>query len=73
MKHCYTTNQIIKFLYRELPALEHLETEYAIENNPEWKEKYARLKGTFKVLPEVHFFPKQRAVKSILSYSAATA
>jgi hypothetical protein len=73
MTHCYTTNQIIKFLYNELPALEHLETEYAIENSPEWREKHNHLKKVFRVLPQVHFFPKRRAVKSILTYSATTA
>jgi hypothetical protein len=71
MTHCYTTNQIIQYLYNELPALEHLETEYAIENNPEWKEKYLRLKGTMSLLPKVQFFPKVRALKTILQYSKA--
>ena len=33
MKHNYPTQQILKYIYRELPALEHLEAEYAIETN----------------------------------------
>ena len=69
MTHSYSTNQIIQYLYNELPALEHLETEYAIENNPEWNNKYHRLKSTMGLLPKVQFFPKVRALKTILQYS----
>lgn len=69
MEQDYPTQQIIKFIYRELPALEHLETEYAIENIPLWKEIYFRLVQSVKLLPKVKFFPRQRVVNKILSYS----
>lgn len=70
MQHNYTTNQIIKYLYCELPALEHLETEHAIAHNPEWASTYKKLKSALSVLPRFQFFPKNSVVKSILQYSA---
>ena len=69
MQHSYSSTQIIKFLYNELPALEHLETEHAIEHNPKWNETFHKLKGALSALPKIQFFPKHSAVKSILQYS----
>ena len=65
----YKTNQVIKYLYNELPALEHLEAEHAIENDSEWKSTYKRLKEAFYALPKIQFFPRQGVVRSILQYS----
>jgi len=45
MKHSYPSDQIIQYIYNELPALEHLETEYAIEHNQEWRRSYKKLKN----------------------------
>ncbi len=69
MTHCYTSNQIIRYLYNEMHALEHIETEYAVEHTPEWREKYQSLKEAFNLLPKVQFFPKGGVIKSILKYS----
>lgn len=73
MTHDYPTQQIIKYIYRELPALEHLETEYAIETSPNWKKEYKWLKSIFSLLPRVQFFPKKKAVDAILDYSKSPA
>lgn len=73
MKHSYSTQQIIQYIYNELSAIEHLETEYAIEHNPAWREKYLRLTAAKRLLPQVQFFPKGRVLKSVLEYSKATA
>ena len=73
MKHCYISNKIILFLYGELSALNHIEVEYAIEHEPEWRAKYLELSKAHKKLPQVQYYPKNRIVKSLLNYSAATA
>ena len=69
MKHSYPTTQIIQYIYHELEAPEHLETEYAIEHNPIWGESYTKLKSALSVLPKIQFFPKQKVVNRILEYS----
>ena len=70
MTHNYTSNQILLYIYNELPALEHLEAEYAIEHDDEWKATYERFTTTLKTaLPKIQFFPRHRVVKSILNYS----
>ena len=69
MTHCYSSNQIILFLYGELQALESLETENAVKTSTEWKEKYKAIKESINRLPKVQFFPRGRVLKSILKYS----
>ena len=69
MKHNYPTTQIIQYIYHELEAPEHLETEYAIAHNPAWKASYKKLKSALSALPRIQFFPKQKAVNNILEYS----
>ena len=71
MKHNYPTLQIIQFIYHELEAPEHLETEYAIEHNPVWGESYLKLKSALSLLPKIQFYPRQRVVNRILEYSQA--
>lgn len=70
MQHNYTTNNIIRYIYNELPALEHLETEYAIAHNPEWKEIYTKMKSAYSALPRIQFTPRRSALTSILKYAA---
>ena len=70
MTHSYTSNQIIQYLYRELPLTDHLETEYAISADHEWEQTYLKLREAFISLPKVQFFPAQKVIRSILSYSS---
>lgn len=72
MTHNYVSNQVIRFIYNELPALDHLETEYAIEHDKEWNQSYQKLRTAFDALPKIKFFPSQRVVRSILQYSRMT-
>ena len=69
MQHNYTTTRIIRYIYNELPALEYLETEYAIEHNPEWKRIYSRMKDALSALPRIQFRPRHSSVRSILKYA----
>lgn len=69
MAQDYPTQQIIQYIYRELPALDHLETEYAVEHDAVWRKEYRWLKAMFSILPRVQFFPKKKVVNSILEYS----
>ncbi|MEL6123284.1 MAG: hypothetical protein AAFQ02_01285 [Bacteroidota bacterium] len=71
MKQDYPAQQIIKYLYNELDAPEHLETEYAIRNDPEWMASYVVLRGGYEALPQQQYLPKNRVIRSILAYSRA--
>jgi len=70
MQHNYTTNKIIQYIYNELQALEHLETEHAIEHNPEWKKIYTRMKSAYSALPRIQFTPRKTSISSILKYAS---
>lgn len=69
MKHNYISNQVLKFIYEELPLFEHLETDYAIKTEADYKEAYHRLKSSIALLPSIHFYPSRSAVKKVLAYS----
>ena len=73
MKHNYPTQQILKYIYRELPALEHLEAEYAIETNSEWRDSFDVLKSAIKALPRISFYPSRKIVDTIKEYSISPA
>ena len=70
METCYTTNSILKYLYRETSLTQTLEIENSIENNEETKELFNSLKAGYKSLPKVAFFPKDETMSNILSYSS---
>ena len=58
MKQNYTF-KILKYIYKELSITDHLETEYAIDEDQEWKGEYNQLMKGFKALPKVKFYPKR--------------
>ncbi|MEE9374414.1 MAG: hypothetical protein V3V00_15265 [Saprospiraceae bacterium] len=66
------TFKILKYIYKELSITDHLETEYAISEDEEWKGEYNRLVKGYLALPRVTFYPKRHVVKNILTYSSAT-
>jgi hypothetical protein len=65
--------KILKYLYKELSLTDHLETEYAIQENEEWKREYNSLTRAINLLPKVSFYPKRAVLSNIISYSASTA
>ena len=70
MTHSYTSNQILKYLYQDLPLADQIETDLKISTQPEWNKTYNILKGAITALPKVQFFPRGRVIRSILKYSA---
>lgn len=71
MKKDYTF-KILKYLYKELSLTDHLETEYAIHENEEWKGEYDQLSGAIGMLPKISFYPKRAILKNIMNYSATS-
>ncbi|MDG2450293.1 MAG: hypothetical protein P8M34_11665 [Saprospiraceae bacterium] len=71
MKQNYSF-KILKYIYKELSITDHLETEYAISDNEDWKGEYNKLMTGFLALPKVQFYPKRNVVSDIMAYSAGS-
>lgn len=69
MKHHYTPNSIILYIYRELDLFSRLEFEFALEDDSTLLEDYRTLKKGFDKLPKVMFSPARQSVDKILAYS----
>lgn len=69
MKHHYTPNSIILYIYRELDLFSRLEFEFALEDDSTLLEDYRTLKKGFDKLPKVMFSPARKSVDKILAYS----
>ena len=69
MTQVSTPNQLVRLAYGELPVLERLETEFALEENYPLREQYTELKEALAVLPKVTVQPAQTSIDVILAYS----
>ena len=69
MQHNYTTNFLIKYLYGESSVLRKLEIENAIKEDSYIRKEYSELKKGFDLLPKVQFYPTDKTINSILTYS----
>lgn len=73
MEQHYTDFSLLKYLYRETSLTTTLEIEDAIENDNEVRDRFQKLKKSFKQLPKVLFYPADNTISSIMDYSARTA
>jgi len=64
-----TQNELVRLAYGELPVLERLETEFALEENYTLREDYEELLAALRELPKVTFRPATAAIDAILAYS----
>lgn len=73
MEQSYTTNLLLKYLYRETSLIETLEIENAIEESPMTKKEYLKLRKGYLRFPKVKFYPSDKAMAGILNYSKSVA
>lgn len=73
MKHNYTFNQLIKFLFGEGDLLDRFEVEHAIATEPKIAAAYSAMQEAKMALPKVRFAPKKATIANILEYSKMTA
>lgn len=64
-----TLNKLIRFIYRETEALEHLEIENAISEDEDLRNQYLDLYNGYKEFPKVKFFPSKNIIGNILNYN----
>lgn len=72
MKHNYTANFLLKYLYRETSLTQSLEIEDLINNDQEVSEKFQELRRGYKTLPKVKFLPSDVTIENILNYSSTS-
>ncbi len=69
MKHSYTTNSLVSFLYGECSIFTKLEVEHWLSENQAINQEYETLKTTLWTLPKVSFKPAKRSIENILHFS----
>ena len=69
MKQCYTENDIVQFIYKDMEAIDYCELLFSLDSNPELKSCYETMMGAKKELPKVTFSPSSDSVHMILAYS----
>lgn len=73
MKHNFTLNHLVKFIYKETSAAETIAITNALQSDWELYESYKTLKKSFTRLPKVTFNPSPDSIANILRYSKETA
>jgi len=69
MKHNYTNNLLLKYLYGETSILLKLEVENAIQEDDQVKERFQELQKGYKMFPKVSFYPSDKTMNAILNFS----
>jgi hypothetical protein len=73
MKHCFTTNQLIRYLYKETSASENVALLEQLSIDWDLREKYEELIPAHRLLSKVQFSPSYSSIRSLLEYSKSTA
>ena len=73
MKQTFTTDQLIRFLYKETSASESFAIRKALNSSKELMEEFKLLQSANQQLPRVKFSPKRSTMQNILRYSKSTA
>ena len=69
MKHNYTQNDLIRFLYKETNASETIAIGEALCEDPQLAAEYEALLKGYQTLPKAKFSPSPAAIQNILGYS----
>lgn len=73
MKHKFTSNDLIRFLYKETSVAETMGIAESLSDDQLLLEEYQALKNNFQQLPKAKFSPSQRTIQNILRYSENSA
>ena len=72
MKRHLTSNDLIRFAYRETPALEIASVSKGIKENSEMKREFLEITKTKNLLNAESYKPSQTSVRIIMDYSRKT-
>jgi hypothetical protein len=73
MAQLYTSDQLVRFVYRETGILQSLEIENALATDAEWQRTHQNFSLAKQALPKVSFAPRNSTIDAILRYSAESA
>lgn len=73
MKHCFTTNQLIRYLYKETSASENIALLEQLSIDWDLREEYEELIPAHRLLSKVDFSPSDSTIGNLLAYSKSTA
>jgi hypothetical protein len=73
MEETTTPDIFVQFLYRELSAMEAIETAQMIDQYPSLRQEFSALQSAKMQLPKVLFNPSADVLNRIKAYSASTA
>ncbi len=73
MKQTFTTDQLIRFIYKETSASESFAIKKALNDSTELMRAFQELQAAHQQLPKVTFSPKRSTLQNILRYSKSTA
>jgi len=69
MKQTYTINDLVRFLFNEVPAEESLAIAGILAEDYMLKESFTEMLDAKSTLPKVGFLPSKKALRKILQYS----
>ena len=72
MKHRFTPNDLVRFIYKETSVTESLGITEALSEDRKLFEEYEALMGSYLQLPKAKFDPSKNTIQDILRYSENT-
>jgi hypothetical protein len=73
MKQSFTSNHLVRYLYKEVTVSERLGLEEALTRDFGLFEEYSELKAAYQALPKVTFSPSKQSLQRVLEYSSERA
>lgn len=73
MKQTFTSDHLLRYIYRETSTSEALAIEAALSEDDQLWNKYEMLRAAHRQLPKATFRPSSKAIQNILAYSKQTA
>ena len=70
MKHSYTQNDLVSYIYKEKTVSERLAIQEALRTDWDLKTSYDELVEGYNALPKIRFRPSLSSVKKLLKYSS---
>lgn len=72
MKHIFTSDNLLPYLYHETSASQRLAIEDALHSDPVLRQELEDLKAAKQQFPKVKFNAPKRALDKVLNYSRST-
>ncbi len=72
MEQNFTLNQLVRYIYKELPPVEVLELFEEMHDQQDLERTHRDLLKSYRLLPKVTFSPSIKTLGKVLNYSCNT-